>query len=318
MKRTLVFITGIIFSFQAFSQGNAGIDINTLNHYKQLNDKELRLIEFSDNDEALILKLSQLEVINASRNRYKAPPVSLDILASRVANKQCREAAENKYLSHWNLAGEKPYMRYAFAGGFDHVSENAFGGWTGGIYDKGPETIASMMEQGHNGFMSERAPNDGHKQNIIEKSHNYVGLGYYITDKEFRYYEEFIDRYVKFISVPGELKVNERSTLTVDTEGNSFLYFITIYYEDFPKPMKQTQLTKTGSYPDFTPEIYKNIPAWDLASYCRGTTYSIPLSFTKKGLYYIHIFTDPADKSKSRSLNTKGKTPVSGIVIKVR
>ena len=56
--------------------------------------------------------------------------VKLDILASRVANKMCREAAENNFIGHWNLAGEKPYHRYAFAGGYDHVSENAFGEWS--------------------------------------------------------------------------------------------------------------------------------------------------------------------------------------------
>ena len=82
----------------------------------------------------LLLSMITSIVINASRKKFKAQPVKLDILASRVANKQCREAAENGYVSHWNLAGEKPYLRYAFAGGYDHISENAFGEWTSGDY----------------------------------------------------------------------------------------------------------------------------------------------------------------------------------------
>jgi hypothetical protein len=45
--------------------------------------------------------------------------------------------------------------------------------------------------------------------------------------------------------------------------------------------------------------------------------YTIPLSFTKKGLYYIQIFSDKKEITKPSSLTTKGKTPESGIVIKV-
>ena len=47
--------------------------------------------------------------------------LGLDILASRVANMQSREAAANRFSGHWNMRGEKPYHRYAFAGGVDHV-----------------------------------------------------------------------------------------------------------------------------------------------------------------------------------------------------
>ena len=106
-----------------------------LENYIKLNNNELRLPEYKDDEEALKLKLQQLEIINNSRKKNNAGAVKLDILASRVANKMCREAAENNYLGHWNLAGEKPYHRYAFAGGYDHVSENAFGQWSSDNYD---------------------------------------------------------------------------------------------------------------------------------------------------------------------------------------
>jgi uncharacterized protein YkwD len=102
---------------------------NDLEKYKKLNEREQRLIEFKDNDDALNLKIDQLAIINNSRKKHNAAPVELDILASRVANKMCKEAADNAYLGHWNMAGEEPYLRYAFAGGHDHVSENAYGEW---------------------------------------------------------------------------------------------------------------------------------------------------------------------------------------------
>ncbi len=119
----------------------------TFDYYKRLNENEARLTEYKDDDEALSLKLNQLEVINASRKKHKAKPVMLDILASRVANRMCREAAENGYISHWNMAGEKPYLRYAFAGGYDHIAENVFGEWTTGNYENTQSSISESDER---------------------------------------------------------------------------------------------------------------------------------------------------------------------------
>ena len=284
--------------------------------YKKLNDSELRLIEFKDNDEALKLKLDQLELINKSRKKSNASPVKLDILASRVANKMSKESAENEYLGHWNLAGEEPYLRYAFAGGYDHVSENVYGEWSSDNYIVSSQTIGSKMKTGHEKFMAERSPNDGHKVNIIDKSHNFAGIGFYLSGKQFRYYEEFIDRYLTFENIPAEVKTGNQFTITVKTNGQSFLYYMIIYRENWPQPFTPSQISKKGSYRDYTNEITKEITAWDLSRYRNGTIYEIPLKFSEEGLYYIQIYSDKKEITKPASLNTKGKTPESGIVIK--
>lgn len=286
-------------------------------NYLKLNESEKRLIEFKDDEETLKLKLVQLDLINKSRNKFNAEPVNFDILASRVANKMCREAAENNFVGHWNIAGEKPYHRYAFAGGYDHISENAFGEWSTDKYNVSGSIIRSMMKSGHESFMAERAPYDGHKKNIIDKTHNFVGIGYYLSGKQFRYYEEFIDRSFEFENIPAKMKVGEQSSITIKTDATNFLYFIIIYYENYPQPLTPGQISKKGSYEDFTDEEYQKIFAWDLSRYRNGTTYKIPLSFSKEGLYYIQIYADKKEITKPGSLNTKGKTPYSGIVIKV-
>ena len=316
MIRLIISSILIIKSFVLFSQ-REGIS-RTLNfeHYKQLNEKEKRLPGYKDSDEGLKLKLLQLDVINRSRKEFDAAPVQLDILASRVANKMCREAAENDYVSHWNLAGEKPYHRYALAGGRDHVFENAYGERTSGKYNISNSLIGEMMKAGHRSFMAERAPNDGHKMNIINKTHNFVGIGYFISDNQFRYYEEFIDRYLEFENIPEELKINEPVTITVNTKGESYLYYLIIFREPMPSPMRVSQLSRLGSYNDYSNEDYLTIPAWDLAHYRNGSIYKIPLKFSKEGLYYIQIFIDKKEHT-GLSISTKGKTAVSGIVIKV-
>lgn len=296
----------------ACSQTPGGFD-----YYKSLNDAETRLAEYRDSDEELKLKLQQLDIINGSRKKYRAEPVALDILASRVANKMCREAAQKGYVSHWNLSGEKPYHRYAFAGGYDHVSENAYGEWTSGKYNISGTLIASLMKNGHQSFMSEKAPRDGHKKNIINRPHNYVGIGFFITENQFRYYEEFIDRYLEFGTVPSKLLINEEGIISVNTKGESFLYFLICYRENLPVPVKPGQKPRTGTYEDFSAETALRIPAWDLARYRTGTQYNIPVVFKKEGLYYVQLFIDKKEITTPRAITTKGYYPVSGIVIRV-
>ena len=311
----LLIIITVFFPHSIFPQGTDDTGKDDFENYKKMNDNEQRLIEFKDTDESLKLKITQLDVINKSRRKNKALPVKLDILASRVANRMSKEAADNEYIGHWNMAGEEPYLRYAFAGGYDHVSENAYGEWSSDNFSV--SLISSLMKSGHEKFMSERAPYDGHKQNIIDKSHNYAGIVFYLTKKQFRYYEEFIDRYFEFENIPSEVKAGDPCAITIKTDGQSFLYYVVIYRENWPHLLSPAQINKKGSYPDFTNQKYKEIFAWELSRYRNGTTYKIPLGFTEEGLYYIQIFSDKKELTKPASLNTKGKTPESGIVIKV-
>ena len=317
MKKVLQILILVLIPSILSSQKNVLISEADFKYYKALNDDEQRLIDYKDDDEALRVKLIQLNVINSSRKKYKADAVKLDILASRVANRMSAEAAANNYLSHWNMEGEKPYHRYGFAGGYDHVSENAYGEWGGENYNNSYSVISEMMRKGHSSFMSERAPRDGHKKNIINKSHNYVGIGFAISGNNFRYYEEFIDRYFTFESVPSELRINEKGIITFTTGGLNYPYFLIAFREKMPVPMKIAQLSRTGSYGDFSDEEALSIPAWDMAGYRDGDRYKIPVSFTKEGLYYIQICIDKKEISTPSALNTKGKIIASGIVIKV-
>lgn len=288
-----------------------------LEYYRKLNDEEKKLREFKDDDQALRLKLLQLAIINKSRKKFKAAPVELDILASRVANKACREAAENKYISHWNLAGEKPYIRYGLAGGCDHVSENVYGEWTTGGYNISPSVISDLMNKGHSSFMAEHAPDNGHKKNVIDKQHNFVGIGFFITRDQFRYNEEFINRYLNFERIPAGLKVNEVGDIAFKSRDENFPYYLIIFREPFPTPLRPSQLNRKGSYPDYTDQKYEEMPAWDIEHLKSGDTYHIPLKFKTAGLYYIQIFTSCDEITSPKKLNTKGKTVSSGIVIRV-
>ena len=316
IKTTIIFIAILICMPESILLSQAASsELNNIDEYIKLNEAEKRLSEYKDDIEALKLKLTQVDIINASRKNFKAPPVKLDILASRAANKICVEAAQNDFTGHWNLRGEKPYHRWALAGGYDHITENAYGEWSTLKYELSNNTIAAMMQNGHNEFMKEKAPNDGHKRAVINKYHNFVGIGFALTANRFRYYEEFIDRYLEYENIPSNAKTNEEFRINVKPINSEFLYFLVVYRDNPLAPMTPEQIKRRASYSDFGDENILTIPAWELSKFRSEDGYSIPLKFSKEGIYYIQIFLDAKEITKPASINTKGKDPASGIVI---
>jgi uncharacterized protein YkwD len=315
-KKILLTLNIILFSIGIIN-GQSDSDDAKFKEYIDLNNAEKRLEKFKDSESDLLLKLKQLEVINSSRARYKAPPVKLDILASRVANTICMQAANGGYISHWNESGELPYHRYAFAGGVDHVSENASGESFTGSYLVNDRTKAEMMIKFHGFFMAEKAPADGHKLNIIDPVHNYVGIGLYLDKSEFRYYEEFIDRYYEFGKIPQSVNRGEQFSITVSTKKGYYISYIAAYYEKALQSRSTAWLERSGSYQDFTENIAFEIGPWDISPYRVDRTYTIPISFSKPGIYYIQIYQDTKEYTGGGSFTTEGKIQASGLVIRV-
>jgi len=64
--------------------------------------------------------------VNGDRGRHGLAPVSLDSLATVVAQAHAEDMAAGGYLSHYNTAGLAPYERLAAAGGTGHLLENIF------------------------------------------------------------------------------------------------------------------------------------------------------------------------------------------------
>jgi hypothetical protein len=309
------FLSILLASFLQFS-ASAQISDSLFHYYQSLNNKEDRLIAYKDGDGELRIKLKQLERINESRRKHHVNEVMLDIFASRVANKQCREAARYKYISHWNMNGEKPYHRYAFAGGYDHVSENAYGSISTEKLKGSLDEMAEAMREGHQAFMDEKAPYDGHKQNCIAPEHNYVGIGYALRGGHFRYYEEFIDRYYEFRNIPSRARVRQTKELWVKPKEGNYLYALFATRDPELKERKPIMLTFKGAYLDAGKKIEYSIMPDEMKGYRQGEWYVLPVSFPKPGYYYILIYQDDKEGG-SASFGTKDKIQASGIVIKV-
>ena len=257
-----------------------------------------------------------IEYINQSRERYGVQKLELDILASRVANKMSSEAAENDFKGHWNLRGEKPYHRYAVAGGVDHVSENAAAIWSSSNLLNIYTTAVNSMKQAHDQFMAELPPNDGHKKTVIEKDHNYVGLGYAIIGNQFRYYEEYIDRYIGVHLEKIILNKNEETSIRFKPISNDlFPYAIFVYYEPPLIAMTREEINSKSSYTDFSSNYALQIWPWELPEKDEKGYTTVNMSFAKNGSYYVYIYLDKSPYKNNRSANTEGKIRSSGVVL---
>ncbi len=296
---------------------NYDISASEIKKYETLNNSESRLLEYKDDKSALLLKLNQLAHINASRKKHRQPEVELDILASRVANKIATDAAMNNFMGHFNLLGESPYYRYALGGGMDHVTENASALSSTEPLPSGPEHITDYMQQAHNAFMAERAPNDGHKQNCIHPHHNYIGIGYYLYKNQFRYYEEFLDRYLVFGEFKTLVAANTKVSIPVKPVEGKHLHMVLAYYQKFPSPMSADAITRQMQYDDFTNDLAHKILPWELPTPDAQGFTQLEFTFQKKGLYYIQIYLDDKPFTKGTA-STKNKVQASGVVIEVR
>ena len=285
--------------------------------YTELNEREVRYLDYKDTEAMLAVKIVQLAQLNQSRAKHRVPPVELDILASRAANRMCREACEQNFRGHWNVRGEKPYHRYAFAGGVDHVTENASAKWSSAPFDGSLSTYLQFMREAHGRFMAEEAPQDGHKRNCINVDHNFVGLGAYMLGGQFRYYEEFVDRYLEFVDFKDSAKPDESFTVTVKPiSPGHHVYALIAYYEAFPQPMTPAQINRKSSYQDYTSNKALTLWPQSLKTDAESGATRIPLQFKAKGLYYVTIYLSN-QPYKGGSSTTRGKIQASGLVVRV-
>jgi len=246
------------------------------------------------------LKLKAVQLINGDRRRANLPPVQFDELSSTVGDKHCHEVLDRGVISHWSSDGRTPYMRYSWAGGRDGVAENlsdAYGHNGAGDDDSLFRELVLLED----GLMSEKPPNDGHRQNILTKHHTHVGIGLAWTQDGFCYAQEFIDRYVRLDQIPITASLHDRLMIRGNIINSAYrLHSISITYEPFPHNMSKQELESTYAYslPDDSLTLRPKAPA-DLV-YADGSdgeitqdgnSFQSPIKFYKgvPGIYTIVV-----------------------------
>jgi uncharacterized protein YkwD len=194
------------------------------------------------------LRRKLVEQINSDRAAAGLPAVEYSEELSRAADEHCREMLREDYMSHWNRAGWKPYMRYSRAGIRDFTAENVFS-----LRKTHMETalgqVWNEMLNAHRGFMAERPPNDGHRQAVLGRPHTHVGIGVSYHDRGMRLIELFAARYVELQPLPAQAQLKDRFIVSgqILNPANE-LFAISVFYEPLPKPMAVSELQLMGAY----------------------------------------------------------------------
>ena len=111
-----------------------------------------------------------LSLINIDRQAHGLQNVSLSSVNS--GQQHAENMLKDRYFSHWDVQGYKPYMRYTLAGGKGSVAENCAAQL--GYYSDLKEALKDMEWR----MMYDDAESHwGHKDNILDHLHNKVSIG---------------------------------------------------------------------------------------------------------------------------------------------
>jgi hypothetical protein len=176
--------------------------------------------------------------------------------ATRAAQEHAEDMARNGYLGHWGADGSVPEQRYTDAGGTHMVLENA-----SGFVDEKTRTLdphplidASEVARAEHQFFDEVPPNDGHRKNILQPTHNKVGIGVAQplgTDKEIAvpcFTQEFLDAYGTYAPIPRKAKLGSLVRVEGEVSGLATVSGVGVARADAPRPLPVAELNRRRSY----------------------------------------------------------------------
>jgi len=178
-----------------------------------------------------------LSLINEARQSQGLHNVTLGNI--QCAQNHADNMLKYHFLSHWDLQGYKPHMRYTKAGGLGSVSENVAWIYYSTVTDA-KEALRDMEKSLESSFW--------HWCNIITPFHNKVEIGIAYDNHNFYMVQDFENDYITWDTLTVS---NNEVTMkgTINKQGLS-LEHVAIYY-DKPTALTVQQLEKTpynGSY----------------------------------------------------------------------
>lgn len=125
--------------------------------------------------EVAALRMELLQALNRHRADAGVGPLRFDPIAEQAAQYQAEEMAGLGILGHEDTAGRSPMQRYASMGGrAGWYAENV--GWYG-LEVESVDAMWSAVTVLDAQMMAERPPQDGHRENILSRQYNAVGIG---------------------------------------------------------------------------------------------------------------------------------------------
>ncbi|MBN1232332.1 MAG: CAP domain-containing protein [Candidatus Coatesbacteria bacterium] len=301
------------------------LNVKTIPYELVLENRKLeKLKDFADNDSVLDIKWKMLNDINNSRKKYKLKPLKLNILACRVANMHCKDMVNKKYFSHYSKNGLKPYHRWGLNGGLDHISENLHSRVQNVPLLTSLANILYYMRTGHKRFMDEKPPNDGHRKEILNSNHTHAGIGFAIKEKEFRYSELYVDKYLEINPNPSFIPPGRITIRGKVLEPEKYGLFLAVAYYD-KKNISLPENVRNSPYPDFSEVKLTQVPPWKLKYDTITGNFVLPITFKgkKSGYAYIQIFVKenpnkiPYKPERTVQISSKNSICAGGVIVEL-
>jgi hypothetical protein len=185
-----------------------------------------------------------MDLINQDRRQANIPLVEWDERAAQAGEAHAQEMATFGYISHWNLQGYGPDVRYSLAGGMDTVMENVY--LYSHCYSDGRpvpmDDWAELIREAQSSLMA----SPGHRANILDVAHTHVGVGLVYNPRSGSVYiaQEFINRYIKFEPLQQQARIGSMLTVTGELLLTATSPLINLAYEPFPLPLMVDDLSQ--------------------------------------------------------------------------
>ena len=193
-------------------------------------------------------KLYMLELINEERTKAGLQPVVLG--DNDAAQLHAESALDNCFSSHWGIDGQKPYMRYSLAGGYQSNAENVLGSSYCIKASDGYRTMNTIEEE-IRGAMDSWMNSPGHRRNILRTWHWKVNIGLAWDKYNFLVVQHFEGDHVEYSSLPnirnGILSIEGTMKNGVTFNKDQDLS-VQIYYDPPPRALTRGQLSRTYCY----------------------------------------------------------------------
>ena len=193
-------------------------------------------------------KWYMLELINAERTDAGLVPVVLG--DNDAAQLHAESALDNCFSSHWGIDGQKPYMRYSLAGGYQSNAENVLGSSYCIKASDGYRTMNTIEEEIRDA-MDSWMNSPGHRRNILRTWHWKVNIGLAWDKYNFLVVQHFEGDHVEYSSLPnirdGILSIEGTMKNGVTFNKDQDLS-VQIYYDPPPRSLTRGQLSRTYCY----------------------------------------------------------------------
>ena len=188
-----------------------------------------------------------LELINRERHKFGVSEVVMgDNRAAQIHAKSCLDAG---VVSHWNLVGLKPYVRYSLTRGYQNNGEN----WFGSSYWGGSRV--SDLEREIEGAMQGLMNSPGHRATILDKWYRKVNIGLTCDYQNFVAIQHFEGDFVEFDRLPtvvdGILRVSGRVKSEVSLGGPEDIG-LDLWFDPPPVELSKGQLLRVNGYDEGT------------------------------------------------------------------